>query len=78
MDFNVGGVILLILGALAVLVGVQGSQGKVWSALTGKTPSPGGLTPGQAGPTGVGSMPYSPPPLPANPLDPLAPRGLGA
>ena len=65
MDINIGGVLLLIVGALAVIVGVQGSQGKVWSALTGSGTSGAPAAPPAAAPPAATVTPTQVQPNPA-------------
>lgn len=58
MSINPAGIILLILGAVAVIVGVRGTQGKVFDSLTGKSGAVSPLGPGTS--AAVGSEPYDP------------------
>lgn len=40
MEFNPIAIVVVILGALAVIIGIRGSQGAIFQTLTGHTPGP--------------------------------------
>lgn len=75
MSLNPGGVILTVLGVVLILIGVKGTQSKVFLALTG---TPSGTTPATAAPAMPGAAPgasaLNPQPVPSGPPQP-GPRG---
>lgn len=65
---NPGGIVLVVVGVVAVLIGVRGSQSQTFAAITGKGAGASSLTSRTNFTQAPAGPPMNPSPSPSNPV----------